>query len=324
MDNVFLIFVVVGFIAVVLLIEGVYLLWNSHHGAEAKRLQRRLQSLSAGGHSWEQSEFLKNRLAGNTTEVEKFLLRIPRLHEFDRLLMQSGKELTVSKFLGMTGGAALAGIVVWLILPVPLWVAPILVLGLATMPLIYVLRARRQRLDGIERQLPDALELMARAMRAGHAFPSAIQMVGQEVPDPIAQEFRLTFDEVNYGVPIQDALLNLSARVPLTDLRFFVIAVSIQRQTGGNLAELLDKLASLIRARFKLLGTIRVLATEGRVSAWILSILPFVLVAILNLINPKFMSVLWNDPAGVITIWIGLTIMVVGIVWMWRIVKIRV
>jgi len=324
MDNVFLIFVVVGFIAVVLLLEGVYLLWNSYHGAEAKRLQRRLQSLSAGGHSWEQSEFLKNRMAGNTTLVEQFLLRIPRLHEFDRILMQSGKELTVSKFFGLTGGAALAGFMVWLVLPVPLWVAPILVLGSAAMPLIYVLRARRQRLEGIERQLPDALELMARAMRVGHAFPSAVQMVGQEVPDPIAQEFRLTFDEVNYGVPIQDALLNLAARVPLTDLRFFVIAVSIQRQTGGNLAELLDKLAALIRARFKLLGTIRVLATEGRVSAWILSILPFVLVAILNLINPKFMSVLWNDPAGVITVWIGLTFMVVGIVWMWRIVKIRV
>jgi len=324
MDNVFLIFVVVGFIAVVLLFEGVYLLWNSYHGAEAKRLNRRLQSLSAGGHSWEQSEFLKNRMAGKTTLVEQFLLRIPRLHEFDRILMQSGKELTVSKFLGLTGGAALAGFIVWLVLPVPLWVAPILVLGSAAMPLIYVLRARRQRLEGIERQLPDALELMARAMRAGHAFPSTVQMVGQEVPDPIAQEFRLTFDEVNYGVPIQDALMNLAARVPLTDLRFFVIAVSIQRQTGGNLAELLDKLAALIRARFKLLGTIRVLATEGRVSAWILSILPFVLVAILNLINPKFMSVLWNDPAGVITVWIGLTFMVVGIVWMWRIVKIRV
>jgi len=324
MDNVFLIFVIVGFIAVVLLFEGVYLLWNSYHGAEAKRIQRRLQVLSAGGHSWEQSEFLKNRMAGTTTGVEQFLLRIPRLHEFDRILMQSGKELTVSKFASITGGAALAGLVVWLILPVPLWVAPILVLGFAAIPLINVLRARRQRLDGIEQQLPDALELMARAMRAGHAFPSTIQMVGQEIPDPIAQEFRITFDEVNYGVPIQDALLNLATRVPLTDLRFFVIAVSIQRQTGGNLAELLDKLASLIRARFKLLGTIRVLATEGRVSAWILSILPFVLVALLNLINPKFMSVLWNDPAGVITIWIGLTFMVVGIIWMWRIVKIRV
>lgn len=324
MDNMFLLFVIVGFIAVVLLIEGAYLLWNSYRGAEAKRIQRRLQALSAGGHAWEQSEFIKNRMSGKASTVEQFLLRMPRLHEFDRVLMQSGKELSVSKFLGITGGAALAGFLVWLILPVPLWVAPMLVLVPAAMPSIYVLRARRQRLDGIDQQLPDALELMARAMRAGHAFPSAVQMVGQEVPDPIGQEFRITFDEVNYGVPMQDALMNLAARVPLTDLRFFVIAVSIQRQTGGNLAELLDKLASLIRARFKLLGTIRVLATEGRVSAWILSILPFVLVVILNLINPKFMSVLWNDPAGVITMWIGLTFMVIGIVWMWRIVKIRV
>jgi tight adherence protein B len=324
MDNMFLIFVVVGFFAVVLLIEGGYLLWNSYRGAEAKRIQRRLQALSAGGHFSEQSEFLKSRMRGNTPLVEQFLLRLPRLREMDRLLMESGLELSVSKFLSITAGAALGGLIVWLVLPVPLWTAPILVVVAAAMPLFYVLRMRRKRLEGIEQQLPDALELMARAMRAGHAFPSAVQMVGQEVPEPIAQEFRITFDEVNYGVPMQDALMNKAGRVPLTDLRFFVIAVSIQRQTGGNLAELLDKLASLIRARFKLLGTIRVLATEGRVSAWILSILPFVLVAVLNVINPKFMSVLWNDPAGMITIWIGLTFMVVGIIWMWRIVKIRV
>jgi tight adherence protein B len=149
-------------------------------------------------------------------------------------------------------------------------------------------------------------------------------MVGTEGPEPIAQEFRTAFDEVNYGVPMQDALMNLALRVPVTDLRFFVIAATIQRETGGNLAELLDKLGALIRARFKLLGTIRVLSAEGKLSAWILSLLPFALVAVINLVNPQFMSVLWRDPAGIKLVIAGLAFMVVGIFWMWRIIKIRV
>jgi len=324
MDNLLMIFVVVGFLAVVLLIEGGYLLWNSYRGAEARRIQSRLQALSAGGHLSAESAFVKERLLGKSPAVERFLLRMPRVHQLDRVLLQSGLQLTVSTFLGISAAAAFAGLVLWLFLPLPVWITPLCVGGAAAVPSIYVLHKRRKRLNAIEQQLPDALELMSRALRAGHAFPSAVQMVGTEVPEPVAREFRIAFDEVNYGVPMQDALTNLAARVPVTDLRFFVIAVSIQRETGGNLAELLDKLASLMRARFKLLGTIRVLSTEGRVSAWILSLLPFILVAVLNLINPKFMSILWTDPAGIITIWLGLSFMVVGIFWMWRIVKIRV
>jgi tight adherence protein B len=324
MDDLLLMFVIVGFLAVVLLFEGGYLLWNSYRGTEVRRIQRRLQALSAGGQLSAESEFVKERLLGKTPLVERLLLRIPRIHQFDRLLLQSGMRLTVSTFLGISAFAAFAGLILWLFLPLPAWTVPVFSGGAAAAPLIHVLRTRRKRLHDIELQLPDALELMSRALRAGHAFPSAVQMVGTEVPEPIAREFRIAFDEVNYGVPMPDALVNLAARVPVTDLRFFVIAVSIQRETGGNLAELLDKLASLIRDRFKLLGTIRVLATEGRVSAWILSILPFVLVGAINVINPRFMSILWTDPAGLIAIWIGLSFMGVGIVWMWRIVKIRI
>ena len=176
----------------------------------------------------------------------------------------------------------------------------------------------------IERQLPDALELVARALRAGHALSSALEMVATEAPQPIAREFQLAFHEATYGVPMQEALVNLANRVALTDLRFFVIAVGIQRETGGNLAELLDKLSALIRERFQLLGTVRVLATEGRMSAWILTILPFVLLFAMHFVNPRFMSILWKDPAGLTAIYIGITLMVTGIIWMWRTVRIRV
>jgi tight adherence protein B len=224
----------------------------------------------------------------------------------------------------MTAMGTLAGLLVWAFVGLPPFAGLACVAGGASFPVIRVLRARRQRLKAIEQQLPDALELMARALRAGHAFLSALQMVSTEGSEPIAQEFRMTFDEVNYGVAMQDALMNLATRVPVTDLRFFVIAVSIQRETGGNLAELLDKLGMLIRARFKLLGTIRVLSAEGRLSAWILSLLPFVLVVLINLVNPKFMSILWTDPAGVYLVGGGLILMTIGIVWMRRIIQIRV
>lgn len=324
MDYVFLTFVVAAFLAVVLLLEGGYLVWNSHRGAEARRIQRRLQALSAGGGLSHQSEILKQRLLGETPAVERLLLRIPRVHQFDKLLLQSGLPLTVAKFLGLTATAAFAGLVLWLLLPLPGMTAPACVAGAASLPLICVLHVRRKRLQALEQQLPDALELMARALRAGHAFLSAMQMVGTEGPEPIAQEFRIASDEVNYGVPTPDALLNLASRVPVMDLRFFVIAVGIQRETGGNLAELLDKLGALIRARFKLLGTIRVLSAEGRVSAWILTLLPFVLGGLINVINPKFMSVLWTDPAGSKLVVGGLILMGIGVLWMWRIVKIRV
>jgi len=166
--------------------------------------------------------------------------------------------------------------------------------------------------------------LMARAMKAGHAFPSALQMVGSEMPDPIAFEFKIVFDEINYGISTQEALVNLTSRVPSTDLSYFVIAVLIQRETGGNLAELLGNISALIRARLKLLGTVRVLSAEGRLSAWILTLLPFGLGFVLQLMNPKFLSVLWTDPVGIKMVGVAASLMVVGIFAMWRIIKIRV
>jgi tight adherence protein B len=132
-----------------------------------------------------------------------------------------------------------------------------------------VRRTIRRRLEKIEQQMPEALELMSRAMLAGHAFPSALKMVGDEMAEPAAGEFRIVFDEINYGISVPEALNNLAARVPSTDVSYFVISVLIQRETGGNLAELFGKLSALIRERLKLLGTVRVLAAEGKLSAQI-------------------------------------------------------
>jgi tight adherence protein B len=324
MDTLLLSFALVGFLAVVLLLEGGYLLWSSNRSAEAKRIHSRLRLLSTGKGLSVDSQLIKEDLLKKLPKAYRMLLGMQRLQTLDRLLLQSGLQRTVAGFLGMSVAAGVAGLVLWIMLPLPWWTAPVCVVGVASFPGLHMLHARRRRLGAIETQLPDALDLMSRALRAGHAFPSAVQMTGEEGPEPIAGEFRTTFDEVNFGVPMHDALTNLATRVPITDLRFFVIAVAIQRETGGNLTELLDKLSTLIRARFKLLGMIRVLSSEGRLSAWILSALPFVLMVIINFINPKFMSLLWTDAAGLIALYISGGLMVAGIFWMWRIVKIRV
>ena len=324
MDHLLLAFAIVGFLAVVLLLEGAFLLWNASRGAEAQRMRERLKLLAAGEHSSQQSQLLRERLLSQSPAFERLLHRIPRVQALDRALLQSGLKRTVGGLLAASALAALVGLFLWALLRAPGWSAPLFAVAAGALPGLQVWRARARRLRALEQQLPDALDLMSRALRAGHAFTSALQMVGDEGPQPIAREFATTFDEINFGVPVGDALVNLSVRVPVTDLRFFVVAVTIQRETGGNLAELLDKLAKLMRERFKLLGSIRVLSSEGRLSAWILSALPFGLVAVINLVNPQFMSILWRDVAGLTAIYISLALMALGIVWMWRTIRIRI
>ena len=323
MDYLYYLFVVLGFLAVVLFLEGIYLAWNAYTGPEAKRIEKRLQAMSAGA-SQKNSSLIKQRLLAQAPGVERLLLLIPRIHQLDRLILQSGAHMSVLQLLGLMLLASAGGVVLALFVHLPVLVVVAIAAVAALVPLFYLQGAKHNRMHAIEQQLPDALDLMGRAMMAGHAFPSALQMVGSEMPDPIAAEFRIVFDEINYGISTQEALINLNTRVPSTDLSYFVIAVLIQRETGGNLAELLGNISELIRARLKLMGTVRVLSAEGRLSAWILTILPFALGFVLQIINPEFLSVLWTDPMGQKMVVIALGMMLVGIFAMWRIIKIRI
>lgn len=324
MDYFYYLFIILAFIAVVLFLEGTYLAWNAYKGPEAKRIERRLRAMSAGAHEGEDLSIAKKRLLAETPAWERLLLEIPHIHRLDRLLLQSGLALNVAGFLGLTIVGALAGFILAAVFGLPLFAIIVAGVAVGVLPLFYVLNAKRKRLITFEQQLPDALDLMGRALRAGHAFPGALKMVGDEMPEPVAGEFRITFDELNYGISIQDALQNMATRLPSDDLRYFVIAVLIQRETGGNLTELLDNISALIRARLRLMGTIRVLAAEGKLSAWILGLLPFILAAFLSIINPKFFSILWTDPVGLKLLWIVLVMMVVGVYWLRRVIRIHV
>jgi len=317
-------FILVTFVAVVLLIEGLYLFWNDYKGPEVQRLEQRLRNLSAGRHGTEVGSLLKERRLSETPWLERALLAVPRVSSIDRLLEQAGTTMTVARFMLVTALAGAAMFLVLLALRTPFLFAVIAGAIASVVPLLVVLRKRSKRLHKFDEQLPDALDLLSRALRAGHAFPSGMQMVATEAVDPIATEFQITFEEINYGVSVGDAMLNLATRVPSIDLRYFVISVLLQRETGGNLAELLNNLSTLIRERFKLLGKIRVLSAEGKLSAYILIALPFATAAMILLVNPKFMSVLWTDPAGLNLVYGAVLMMIVGAFWMSRIVKIRV
>lgn len=313
------------FFSVFLAIEGLYYWWNSRHGPAARRVSQRLRMMSAGGNTDDATtSLLKQRLLSNSPLFERLLLKLPRVSTFDRFIVQSGSEWTVASFLGLTAGMFVAGLLGGLVFRLPLVVSLLLGAALAIVPLQYLLYLRRKRLQRFEHQLPEALDLIGRALRAGHAFSGALQMAGEELPDPIGEEFRQTFDEINFGVPNATALENLASRVPSTDLGFFVIAVLIQRETGGNLSEVLDNISAIIRDRLKLFGKVRALSAEGKFSAITLAVLPIVTAFLLYLINPAFISLLWTEQVGKYLIGVCIVFILLGSLWMRKIIRIRV
>ncbi|CUI06894.1 type II secretion system F family protein [Massilia antarctica] len=315
---------VLVFIAVVLLFEGLYLMWKTYKGPQAKKIERRLKALSAAGDSSAQSHLLRARMMSELPPFQRLLLRLPRAHQLDRYLLQANLDWTVSVLLlGCVALGVASFLLVTALLHQPFVLGALVCAALAWLPLVYVQRRRYRRLKKLEQQLPDALDLLARALRAGHAFGAGLQMIGGEMADPIASEFRMVHDEINFGVSLEQALGNLSVRVPITDLRYFVVAVLIQRDSGGNLTEVLTNLSRLIRQRLKLFWHVRVLSAEGRLSAWLLSLLPFAIGALMSVFNPDFMAPLWTDPLGQSLVRGMLISMAFGIMLLRHIIRIR-
>lgn len=325
MNLTYALFVILGFLAVVLLLEGFAMLWTDTQSPEVKRIQRRLRVMAVGAHGEDVAPLLKQRLLSGTPAMQRLLLQLPHIQQVDRLLVQAGSSQTVAQLLAICMLAGAGGFLFAVLLLRWPWPGGVLLGGvLAILPMLRLAWLRSRRLYQIGAQLPDALDLISRALRAGHGFSAALAMVGNEAQEPIAGEFKATFDEINFGISTQAALVNLAKRVPIPDLRYFVLAVVIQLETGGNLAELLGMLANLIRERFKLFGKIRVLAAEGKLSGYILTALPFALAAALQAINPGHLDILFTDPTGIRVVTTTLVMMALGVVLMWRIIDIRV
>lgn len=248
----------------------------------------------------------------------------PNMPSFNRIFEQADCHIKPSTLTGI--GLLLAGLGMtgsWLA-RVPWFFVPLAGIVLFLVPFMWLLNKRRVRLKSFAAQLPDALELVARALRAGHSLGAGMHVVAEEMPSPICDEFGRVYEEQNLGIAIEDALRNMTERVPNLDLRFFVTSVAIQRQTGGDLAEILDKIGYVIRERYRILGQVKALTGEGRLSGVVLIALPFVLFLVMLHIKPDYVQALWTDPLGIKMSIFGIIMQILGAAVIKKIVDIKV
>jgi tight adherence protein B len=321
-NSLYFLFIGLAFVAAATLVLGLHSAWNAHWGAHAKRAAERLRALAAGKEGGE-DVLTRRRRMSDVPALDNALLAIPRIHALDAFLAESGMSLNVGAFLAVGLLLALVAYTVPASFGVPSWIGMIAAAAAAGSWYAWVAHKRHQRMRMIDRQLPDMLDFLARAMQAGHAFTSALQLGATEGPQPLAGELQLTFNELNFGMPATQALQNLAARVPSADVRFFVVSALIQQETGGNLAEILGSIAVLIRERQNLAAHVHVLSAEGRLSAWVLFVLPFLLGFLIWMLNPAFIALLWTDPAGVRVLATVIVMMAIGAWWMRRMVNFR-
>jgi tight adherence protein B len=270
------------------------------------------------------ASILKRQVIGFAPILDRLAARMRWGGRLAAVIDQSGSHVGVSTVVLLSIGLALvAGVIAGVATRMP-WAALPAALAAASVPILVLMRKRTRRMARFEEQFPEALDLLSRAIRAGHAFTTAMGMVADEAPDPIGPEFKKTFEEQNFGIALKDALGNLGERMPLIDVRFFVTAVLIQRETGGNLSEILDNLSHVVRERFKILRQVRVHTAHGRMTGYVLMALPATLALVLTFINPEHMGVLFKERLGQMMIVGTLVLQATGYVWIRQVVKIEV
>jgi len=306
-------------------IFGVYWAITSLPEIRARReLDKRLRDVSMPVDMASQASILKEVQQGALPSIDRVLETMSAGTSLSKLIEQSGSKTSpstviVTSLIAGAIGAFLVGTFVRL----PFAAVGGALVGLI-MPVMLLRHKRSRRRKRFEEQFPEALDLLSRAIRAGHAFQTAMGMVADELLDPVGPEFKKCFDQQNFGLPLRDALNQLSDRMPLLDVRFFVTAVLIQRDTGGNLAEILDNLAHVVRERFKILRQVRVHTAHGRFTGWVLMALPAALGAALSVINPAHMDLLFHERLGQQLLMTAIVMQVIGYIWIRNVIKIEV
>jgi tight adherence protein B len=314
-------FVVVGGILVAIS----YLATRAHKDGLVRRRLEALQRAQRRGSDSPELDLLRDELYSTVPVLHSILMLWPGSVGLKNVLWQAGmKNVKPAKILLLTGVMGLGAYVIAAhFIDNRLGALGIGLAGIFS-PCLYVMYRRMRRLRAFEKLFPEAIDLLGRAVRAGHAFTTGLEMIAKELPQPVAEEFRVTFEEQNFGLPLKDALFNLAERVPLIDVRFFVIALLIQKDTGGNLAEILDNLSRVIRERFRILGDVRVKTAQGRLTASILIGLPPLMMLMMSLVNPGYIKPLFNDVWGPYVLALGATMQVIGSALLWKIVRIDV
>jgi tight adherence protein B len=297
---------------------------RSRHILNRKKIRRKLENTSSLQSRNKTPDILRKRVLSNVPVLHKILLYIPGVQRLERLVQQANVQSPPGVFVLLSSVLSLLGFYVCFLIKGNYIVSSVIAALLATIPFFYLRLKKNQRLQKFERQLPEGLEFIARAMRAGHAFTGGMKLAADNFDDPLGTEFGKVLDEINFGVSVADALKNLIGRVDHPDLKYFAVSVILQRETGGNLADIMESIARIIRERFKFNDKLRVLSAEGRLSATILVCLPFFVVIALQFINPKYITSLTTEYAGKIMLAISASLILLGTFAMKRIIKIDV
>jgi tight adherence protein B len=294
--------------------------------ARARLLRDRLAAVQKAAERGPSEELalLRDEMLSEIPALDSLLRRSASVNSLQILLDQAGMTMRAGNLLMICGVAGVVLALLATILGGSIlfgWVG--LMVG-AILPYSYVSYRRSKRFRKFEELFPEAIDTLARAVRAGHAFTTALEMIANEVGEPISSEFRKLFEEQKFGLPVRDALVNLSERMPLVDVKFFITAVMLQRETGGNLAEILDNLSYVIRERFKIMRQVNVYTAQGRLTMLLLMMLPPIIVVTMLLMNPSFISPLFTDPLGHILLVGGLVLQTIGYFVIRRIIRIQV
>lgn len=317
-------FALLVFFAVVLLLQGTVVPVFSDSRKMSKRIQARLQRLVDASGGPEFTSLLREKYLRDLSTFERTLESMPGMERLAQMLEQAGLKTRAYRMvlLALVLSAA-AGLVLWIILRSWL-VAPAGALAGLVLPFFYVMNARSRRFARFEEQMPDAIDMIQRALKAGHPFGHCLKLVAEDMHEPIAGEFELTFADLSYGNDPRRALFGLLQRVPSVSVTALITAVIVQRETGGNLAESLSKISNVIRGRFRFQRRVKTLSAEGRLSGWILVLTPIALFGALWLMDPDYVGLLIDHPRGPTFIGIALCMGSVGVLWIQRLVRIEV
>ena len=294
--------------------------------ARARLMKERLATVQkpAEREPNEELALLRDEMLSQIPALDTFLRRSERVSAFQKTLSQAGMQLRAGNFLMLCAGVGVlvaALVLIYSRNPAIAWAG--MFIGFV-LPYSFVSYRRNKRFEKFEELFPEAIDTLARAVRAGHAFTTALEMISDEVAEPVAGEFRKLYEEQKFGMPVRDALVNLTERIPLVDVKFFVTAVMLQRETGGNLAEILDNLSYVIRERFKIQRQVRVYTAQGRLTMALLMGMPPIIVTIMLIVNPAFIHPLFTDPIGHTLLVAGIALQTVGYFVIRRIIRIQV
>jgi tight adherence protein B len=320
--------VLLAILVFVVVALGVFVLASllDQRSAQARLLRERLATVekAVARQPSEELALLRDEMLSQIPALDNLLRRSSRISSLQTMLSQANLKMRAGNILILcVASGAAAGLVVLLFSGFPQFVWLGVILG-ALMPYSYASYRRTKRFQQFEELFPQAIDTLARAVRAGHAFTTALELIANELAEPVASEFRKLFEEQKFGLPVRDALINLTERIPLVDVKFFVTAVMLQRETGGNLAEILDNLSYVIRERFKIMRQVRVYTAQGRLTMMLLMGLPPIIVVTMLIMNPTFIHPLFADPLGHTLVVAGITLQTIGYFVIRKIIQIQV